>query len=66
MQGAKFQSLFGKLGSYMPRGVAKKRNKQKQTHKPDEILVKDKLSEQLVRIIVRNVLLQITNSKPDT
>ena len=40
--------------------------KQKKPHKPDEILFKDKVSEQLVRIIVRNVMLQITNSKPDT
>lgn len=63
MQGARVQPLFGELGSCMPRGMAKK---QKKTHKPDEILFKDKVSEQLVRIIVRNVMLQITNSKPDT
>ena len=35
-------------------------------HKPDDILFEDKLSEQLARIIVRNVMLQITNLKPDT
>lgn len=35
-------------------------------HKPDDILFEEKLSEQLAKIIVRNVMLQITNSKPDT
>ena len=64
MQGARVQSLFGEPGSCMPRGMAK--NRKKQTHKPDEILFQDKLSEQLVRIIMRNIMLQITNSKPDT
>lgn len=64
MQGARVQSLFGEPGSCMPRGMAK--NRKKQTHKPDEILFQDKLSEQLVRIIMRNIMMQITNSKPDT